>query len=263
MVWLLCKSKQGDGFQGWHKDLALGQQITKTIVINLGSQDKEGATEENNLKLATNNSFNENASLEDEYWDVSQECYLNEEYTKPGFSTTTVLGSFFPKDERKLAAIPQEDMKMAADILEDERKPAAIPEEEIKMAADGTVLQPDSLEEQVMTVPATQTSYGAITPKQKEYIPFLPPIAAFGLKIVTWICKYCDSEWPEDFKRCDESKKWKGGKRNAFKKNDKKEPIVTKDKQKNHGRRCKCNLHLQRRRLMFSVSIQLVNHAVN
>jgi hypothetical protein len=33
MVWLLCKSKEDDGFQGWHKDFLLGQRITKTIVI--------------------------------------------------------------------------------------------------------------------------------------------------------------------------------------------------------------------------------------
>jgi hypothetical protein len=25
LVWLLCKSKEGDGFQGWHKDISLGK----------------------------------------------------------------------------------------------------------------------------------------------------------------------------------------------------------------------------------------------
>jgi hypothetical protein len=28
LLWLLRKSKEGDGFQGWHKDFALGQRIT-------------------------------------------------------------------------------------------------------------------------------------------------------------------------------------------------------------------------------------------
>jgi hypothetical protein len=37
LVWLLHISKEGDGFQGWHKDFLLGQQITKTIDINVGS----------------------------------------------------------------------------------------------------------------------------------------------------------------------------------------------------------------------------------
>jgi hypothetical protein len=38
LVWLLRKSKEGDGFQGWHKDLYLGGRITKTIFINVGSK---------------------------------------------------------------------------------------------------------------------------------------------------------------------------------------------------------------------------------
>jgi hypothetical protein len=38
LVWLLCKSKEGDGFQGWHTDFCMGGQITKTIVINVGSK---------------------------------------------------------------------------------------------------------------------------------------------------------------------------------------------------------------------------------
>jgi hypothetical protein len=44
---------------------------------------------------------------------------------------TAVLVSFIPKEERKLAAIPQEEMKMAADIPKDQWKPAAILQEEI------------------------------------------------------------------------------------------------------------------------------------
>jgi hypothetical protein len=31
LVWLLHKSNEGDGFQGWHKEYPLGQQIIKTI----------------------------------------------------------------------------------------------------------------------------------------------------------------------------------------------------------------------------------------
>jgi hypothetical protein len=38
LVWLLRKSKEGDGFQGWHKDFYTGGWITKTIVINVGSK---------------------------------------------------------------------------------------------------------------------------------------------------------------------------------------------------------------------------------
>ncbi len=38
LMWLLRKSKEGDGFQGWHKDFYIVGQITKTIVINVGSK---------------------------------------------------------------------------------------------------------------------------------------------------------------------------------------------------------------------------------
>ncbi len=38
LVWLLHKSKEGDGFQGWYKDFYMGGWITKTIVINVGSK---------------------------------------------------------------------------------------------------------------------------------------------------------------------------------------------------------------------------------
>jgi hypothetical protein len=41
LVWLLRKSKEGDGFQGWHKDFFLGGRITKTIVVNLGSKERQ------------------------------------------------------------------------------------------------------------------------------------------------------------------------------------------------------------------------------
>jgi hypothetical protein len=52
----VCKSKEGDGFQGWHKDFLLGQQITKTIVINFGSKEKEDEE--------TTRSFNNGVSFE-------------------------------------------------------------------------------------------------------------------------------------------------------------------------------------------------------
>ena len=36
-VWLLQKTRCEDGFQNWHRDFALGQKITTTIVVNVGS----------------------------------------------------------------------------------------------------------------------------------------------------------------------------------------------------------------------------------
>jgi hypothetical protein len=55
LVWLLHKSKEGDGFQGWHKDFYMGGQITKTIVINVGS--KVINNEENSTSLENDDFF--------------------------------------------------------------------------------------------------------------------------------------------------------------------------------------------------------------
>ncbi len=55
LVWLLRKSKEGDGFQGWHKDFYMGGQITKTIVINVGS--KVINNEETLMSLENNDFF--------------------------------------------------------------------------------------------------------------------------------------------------------------------------------------------------------------
>ena len=41
-VWLILKDTCEDGFQGWHRDFALGAKITTTIVINVGSYKATG-----------------------------------------------------------------------------------------------------------------------------------------------------------------------------------------------------------------------------
>jgi hypothetical protein len=40
MVWLIVKSKQGSGFQKWHRDFYLDEKIAKTIFVNLGSMKR-------------------------------------------------------------------------------------------------------------------------------------------------------------------------------------------------------------------------------
>ncbi len=90
LVWLLRKSKEGDGFQGWHKDFSLGQRITKTIVINVGSkeQDNEEMT----------GSFDSDVSFEVNDWKVIEECALG----LGGLNSEDKLH----QDEQKPAAIP-------------------------------------------------------------------------------------------------------------------------------------------------------------
>ncbi len=40
-MWLICKSKQDNKFLMWHQDLSHYGQIVKTIIINLGSTEKD------------------------------------------------------------------------------------------------------------------------------------------------------------------------------------------------------------------------------
>jgi hypothetical protein len=88
LVWLLCKSKEGDGFQGWHKDFYMGGQITRTIVINVGS--KVINNEETLMSLENN-----------DFFEVDQWKEI-EEYALSGFN----LEDKFCQDDEKQALIP-------------------------------------------------------------------------------------------------------------------------------------------------------------
>jgi hypothetical protein len=65
-VWLLQKSKSGNGFQGWYQDKLTG--ITNTIVVNLGGsnddrndqEDKMGQSNAKNMPAQTNNVMDNN-----------------------------------------------------------------------------------------------------------------------------------------------------------------------------------------------------------
>jgi hypothetical protein len=198
LVWLLCKSKEGDGFQGWHKDFLLGRQITKTMVINLGSKEREDGE--------TTRSFNNGESFEGDDWnhtkdyatsEINLEEELSQDEWKPAAIPTknpSVNPSAKPHKKlsaipaaiphKKSSSIPQEDANNGDDIAEDKRKSAAIWQEE--MLTTQVTAQPIELS-----------------------IPSLPPIAG---KMVTWICEFRDSQWPQLQKRWGTCKRWKGGK---------------------------------------------------
>jgi hypothetical protein len=88
LVWLLHKSEEGDGFQGWHKDFLLGQRITKTIVINVGSKEEDNEE--------TIGSFDNYGSFEVDDWKEI------EEYAISRLNSENKL----IQDEQKPAAIP-------------------------------------------------------------------------------------------------------------------------------------------------------------
>ncbi len=39
-VWIIEKSRENNGFQGWHRDFYLGTEVTTTIVVNVGAVTK-------------------------------------------------------------------------------------------------------------------------------------------------------------------------------------------------------------------------------
>jgi hypothetical protein len=112
LVWLLHKSKEGDGFQGWHKDFLLGKQITKTIVINVGSKERDNEE--------STRSFNNNVSFEVDDWKEI------EEYDLSNFNSEDKL----PQDEQKPAAIPNKNPSVEPSTIPHKKpsaKPVAIP----------------------------------------------------------------------------------------------------------------------------------------
>ncbi len=91
LVWLLCKSKEVDGFQGRHKDFSLGQQITKTIVINVESKERDNEESTTSLK--------NNVSFEVDDWNEIEEYALSRFNLEEGL----------PQDEQKPASIPNKN----------------------------------------------------------------------------------------------------------------------------------------------------------
>ncbi len=116
LVWLLRKSKEGGGFQGWHKDFLLGQQINKTIVIIVGSRERDNEE--------TSGSFNKDVSFEVDDWKAIEECALG----LGGLNLEDKLH----QDEQKPAAIPTKNpsvTQFAIAHLKPSAKPLIIPPE--------------------------------------------------------------------------------------------------------------------------------------
>jgi hypothetical protein len=114
LVWLLCKSKKSDGFQGWHKDFLLGQQITTTIVMNVGSKGRDNEK--------TTGSFDNDVSFEVDDWKAKEECALG----LGGLNSEDKLH----QDEHKPAAISTKNpsvTQFAIAHLKPSEKPLTIP----------------------------------------------------------------------------------------------------------------------------------------
>jgi hypothetical protein len=179
LVWLLRKSKEGDGFQGWHKDFLLGKQIIKTIVINVGSKERDNEE--------TPRSFNNNVSFEVDDWKEIEEYALSE------FNSEDKL----LQDERKPAAIPTKNPSVKPSAIPHKKppaKPVAIPHENSSTIPPEDVKNDDDIAEDKRKPVANQQEEMLTTEVTAQSIQYtIPSLPAIADKVVTWICELCDS----------------------------------------------------------------------
>ncbi len=203
----------------------MGQQITKTIVINVGSKERDNEE--------TTGSFDKDVSFVVDDWNKI------EEYALSGLNSEDKL----PQDEQKPAAIPTNNPSVTPSAMphfKPSAKPVAIPPEN-----SGTIppllgknddyfpeddRKPTTNQQEVMLTTEVQVQFIQRT------IPSLPAIAG---KVIAWICEFCDSQWPWSQKRCGSCKRWKGGKRSLSNKKNNQEQTVSKDNKKKRGRKSK------------------------
>ncbi len=179
------------GFRGGTQTFFLGGQITKTIVVNLGSKERQ----KEDTPVSFGNAF------EDE-WEEVEEYALSvlnnseDEFHEPVANHTN---TFFvaAEDDLKPPTTPQKKMYKNEDKL-----PVIPTKKTLVTAVDDKKPAATLLEETLRTMQEPPVIH-----------PSLPP---FGSSVVAWICEFCDCQWPPSQKRCGNCKRWKGGKRSMI-----------------------------------------------
>ncbi len=162
-----------------------------------------------------------------------------EEYALSKFN----LEDRLPQDEQKPASIPNKNPSVKPSAILHKKpsvKPVAILHENSSTIPPDDQKNDDDIAEKRMKPAANRQEEmltTEVTAKSIQYtIPSLPAIIG---KVVTWICEFCDSQWPQLQKRCGSCKRWKGGKRSLPKRKDNQEQTVSKDKETKRGRKTK------------------------
>ncbi len=183
LVWLLCKSKEGDGFQGWHKDFLLGKKITKTIVLNVGSKERDNEE--------TIRSFENDVSFEVDDWKKI------EEYVLDGFNLEDKL----PQDERKPAAIPTKNPSVKPSAIPHKKPSAklvAIPHENSSTIPPEDGKNDDDITEDKRKPAANGQEEMLTTEVLAQFIQnTIPSLPAIAGKVIAWMYEFCDSQWPQ------------------------------------------------------------------
>jgi hypothetical protein len=223
LTWYGCCAnlKKVTGFRGGTKTVFLGGQITKTIVVNLGSKEIQ--------KEDTPVSFGN--AVEDKWEEV-------EEY----------ILSLLNNSEDELLVIPTKKSSVTAD---DDKKPAAtFLEETIRTIQELPVIHPSLEDKKLPVIPTKNPSIRADDDKKpaatlleetlrtnQEPPVIHPSLLPFGSSVVAWICEFCDCQLPSSQTRCGNCKRWKGGKRTirTSGKRDSKEKNCVKGEGKEKG----------------------------
>jgi hypothetical protein len=177
--------------------LFLGQHITKTIVINVGSKERDNEE--------TTRSFNNYVSFEVDDWKEI------EEYALIGLNSKDKLH----QDEQKPAAIPTNNPSVTPFAIADLKpsaKPVTIPPENSGTIPSLHGKNDDYIAEDDRKPAANQQEEMLTTEVQAHFIQrTIPSLPAIAGNVVAWMCEFCDSQWPQLQKRCGSCKRWKGG----------------------------------------------------
>jgi hypothetical protein len=203
----------------------LGQRITKTIVINVGSKERDNEE--------TTGSFNNDVSFKVDDWKEIEECALG------GFNSEDKLH----QDKQKPATIPTNNpsvTQFAIAHLKPSAKPPTIPPEN-----SGTIPLlhgkiDDYFAEDDRKPAAHQQEEILTTNVQAQIIQrTIPSLPAMAGNMVAWSCEFCDSQCPQWQKRYGSCKRWKGDKRSLPNKKDNQGQTVSNDKKKKRGKKSK------------------------
>jgi hypothetical protein len=203
----------------------MGGRITKTIVINVGSKERDNEE--------TTRSFNNDVSFELDDWNHI------EEYALSGLNLEDKLS----QGEQKPAAVLTKNPSVSPSAIPHKKpsaEPVAIPHENTAIILPEDGKNDDDIDEDKRKPAANQQEEMLTTEIQEQFIQnTIPSLPGIGGKVVPWICEFCYSQWPQSQKRCGTCKRWKGGKRSSSNKKDNQEQTVSKNKAKKWGRKSK------------------------
>ncbi len=158
----------------------LGKRITKTIVINDGSKERDNEE--------TTRSFNNNVTFEVDDWKEI------EEYALSKFNLEDKLS----QDEQKPAAIPTRNPSVKPSAIPHKKpstKPAALPHKKSSTIPPEDAMNDDDIVADKRKPAANQHEEMLITKLTAQFIQYtIPSIKAFAGKVVTGICEFCDSQ---------------------------------------------------------------------